>query len=132
MPTDFVRLVETNILPGYSFYFHDDEAMDRFLAQPFPEFPLWLNASSCLRPGAAKADIWRYLMIWEHGGVYVDIDELFSPLFNSTTILPDDDSFFPKHPRGYPCQFFFAACQFHPAVKYAIEAALEFVAKSTA
>lgn len=33
-----------------------------------------LNAYQSVRPGSFKADIWRLLTLWSHGGVYVDVN----------------------------------------------------------
>lgn len=66
--------VLTNILEwtfeGYSVYFHDDAAVDRLLAKYFPAFPHLQTVQECSISGAAKADIWRYLVLWEYGGIY--------------------------------------------------------------
>lgn len=57
-------------LPGYTIYFHDDAAVDRLMAKYWPEFPHLSLAAHCSISGAAKADIWRYLVLWEYGGLY--------------------------------------------------------------
>jgi mannosyltransferase OCH1-like enzyme len=57
-------------LPGYSIYFHDDAAVDRLLSKYWPHFPHLSWAQQCSISGAAKADIWRYLVLWEYGGLY--------------------------------------------------------------
>jgi mannosyltransferase OCH1-like enzyme len=57
-------------LPEYSIYFHDDAAVDRLLSKYFPGFPHLQNVNQCSISGAGKADIWRYLVLWEYGGVY--------------------------------------------------------------
>ncbi len=66
--------VKANILkwrlPGYSIYFHDDAAVNRLLEKYFPAFPHLQMIKECSISGAAKADIWRYLVLWEYGGVY--------------------------------------------------------------
>ena len=41
-----------------------------------------------------KADVWRYLIVWENGGIYADLDVKPEYKFNSSTIHDDDDSFF--------------------------------------
>ena len=66
--------VRENILQwkfeGYSIYFHDDAAVDRLLDKYFPAFPHLQIVKDCSISGAAKADIWRYLVLWEYGGIY--------------------------------------------------------------
>lgn len=36
------------------------------------------EAFGALRPGAFKADLWRYMALWDHGGVYLDMDLRFA------------------------------------------------------
>lgn len=49
----------------------DDAAVDAFVAQEFPEImPYW---KSVLKP-VQRADVFRYLALYVHGGVYADID----------------------------------------------------------
>jgi hypothetical protein len=66
--------IKDNILkwkfPEYSIYFHDEAAVDRLLSKYFPGFPHLQNVKQCSISGAAKADIWRYLVLWEYGGIY--------------------------------------------------------------
>mmetsp|Transcript_4382 Transcript_4382/g.14865 ORF Transcript_4382/g.14865 Transcript_4382/m.14865 type:complete len:143 (-) Transcript_4382:1590-2018(-) len=39
------------------------------------------EAFNNLRPGAYKVDLWRYLLLWAQGGVYLDCDlELQTPI----------------------------------------------------
>ena len=56
---------------GYSIYVHDDAAVNRFIYQrQWTEFPELKEVMGCVTAGAAKADIWRYVMVWEYGGIY--------------------------------------------------------------
>jgi mannosyltransferase OCH1-like enzyme len=70
--TEMVRanLKYWEALPGYTIYFHDDAAVDRLLSKYWPHFPHLSLAQHCSISGAAKADIWRYLVLWEYGGLY--------------------------------------------------------------
>ena len=74
--------------PGYGFYFHDEVAMDRLLAKYWPEFPhlQWIQ-QHCMISGAAKADLWRLLVLWEYGGIYTDIDNAPGPGFQNGTAI---------------------------------------------
>ena len=59
--------------PEHSFYFHDDEAvMELLLNKHWPMFPQMRNIVLCLRDagGAALADLWRYVAVYEYGGIY--------------------------------------------------------------
>lgn len=66
--------------PSYAYKFFDDEACIRFLLSNFG-----MRATLAfvkLRPGAFKADLFRYAYLYVHGGVYIDIDCV--PVFGCT------------------------------------------------
>jgi Glycosyltransferase sugar-binding region containing DXD motif len=79
--------------PGYGFYVHDEDAMDRLLAKYWPEFPhlQWIQ-QHCMITGAAKADLWRLLVLWEYGGIYTDIDNAPGPGFQNGTAIQGEQS----------------------------------------
>ena len=82
--------------PGYGFHVHDEEAMDRLLTKYWPEFPhlQWIQ-QHCMISGAAKADLWRLLVLWEYGGIYTDIDNAPGKDFQNGTAIQgtsQDDS----------------------------------------
>lgn len=64
----------------HSFFFHDDVSMHYLLFEKhWPEFPQLQKILRCLKHvkvGAALADIWRLLVIYEYGGIYTDIDNI--------------------------------------------------------
>jgi mannosyltransferase OCH1-like enzyme len=109
--------VDTWRLPGHSLFLHDDDAMDELLYRDWPEFPQLKYVLKCLiHGGAAKADIWRVLVLWEYGGIYADVDSRPNA-FNATTITADDDAFFVienEITTGMPSQWFMAASPRHP------------------
>lgn len=108
----------------HSFYFHDEAAVDRLLQQHWPEFPQLQHMQHCLISGAAKADLWRYLVLWRYGGIYTDMDNAPNNDFflrdengnptNHTIINGDDDSFFVVERIGVLSQYFMAASPKHP------------------
>ena len=57
-------------LENHSFYFHDEDAMDRLLNEEWPEFPQLKMIQNCMISGAAKSDLWRYLLLYRYGGIY--------------------------------------------------------------
>lgn len=69
---------------------------------------------------AAKADLWRYLALWEYGGIYTDLDNLPGERFNETTIAPDTDAFFLQEQGGWLSQYFFAVAPKHPIMFLAV------------
>ena len=119
VPPNVVKHIDRWRFEAYSLYFHDDDAMDRYLNQDFPIFPRLHNALGCISQSAAKADIWRYLIIWEFGGVYTDLDNAPAK-FNASTIQPNDDAWFPLEALGIGAQYFFAASKSHPLMYYSL------------
>lgn len=65
--------------PDYSMVLYDDDEMDEFIKTNFNEFIY--SCYSQLNVGAAKADFWRYCVLYINGGVYLDIDsDIIRPL----------------------------------------------------
>lgn len=70
MTPKFIDNIDQWRFDDYALYFHDDVAVDRLLAKYWPEFPHLQLYQKCSVSGAAKADIWRLLVLWEYGGIY--------------------------------------------------------------
>jgi len=62
--------------PTFEFRFCTDEDCEKFIKENFS--PEIYDCYSRLQIGAAKADLWRILVLFAHGGVYMDIDAAFS------------------------------------------------------
>jgi mannosyltransferase OCH1-like enzyme len=61
----------TMLNPEYEYGLFDDDDLAEFVRSEFPDFlPGWQK----LKHGAAKADLWRYLVMFRYGGVYADLD----------------------------------------------------------
>lgn len=75
--------------PDWSHRFYDDADIRRFIAATYgPPFTDWYDAIDP-KYGAARADLFRYLLVYKEGGVYLDIKSRPSrPL--SEVIRPDD------------------------------------------
>ena len=99
---------------NHTVVYHDDAAVHRLLRKYWPEFPHLQMTMHCLKSGAAFADLWRYLVLWEYGGIYSDVDTGPSSLFNASTISPNDDSWFTVESLGIISQYFMAASPRHP------------------
>jgi mannosyltransferase OCH1-like enzyme len=56
---------------GFKYYLFDDVDCRNFIERNFN--PDVLNAYDSLIPGAYKADLWRYCVLYIHGGIYLDI-----------------------------------------------------------
>ena len=57
--------------PEFTHYLYDDKMCRDFIQEHFDEDVLW--AFDKLKPGAYKADLWRYCVLYIHGGIYLDI-----------------------------------------------------------
>jgi hypothetical protein len=66
--------------PGYQlFYFSDDDCMN-YIRDYYGED--YVNRFNCLVPGAYKADYWRYLILYKHGGCYSDFTQMMLTTFD--------------------------------------------------
>jgi hypothetical protein len=73
--------------PGYAHKIYNDDECRAFLRRHHPSY---VQTWDGLKEGAHKADLFRYAILYQHGGVYMDIKmELLQPL---DTIV-DHDSF---------------------------------------
>lgn len=57
--------------PAFKHYLFDDEDCRSFIKNNFDNNVL--NAFDSLIPGAYKADLWRYCVLYKLGGIYIDI-----------------------------------------------------------
>jgi hypothetical protein len=73
----------------YSFRFFDDNEMNEYMESFYAAHPI-LTVFHDIRVPAAKADIWRYCVLFREGGIYCDIDSALSVPFRD--ILKDDPS----------------------------------------
>ena len=126
----------------WNYYLFDDTDllayMHSFAKTYSTEFPLLVEiVQSCLEPspnaGTLLADLWRYCILWEHGGIYADMDAIPNPPLQDFIVLPQDNGHYP-----YPqvdalfvveqyhllSQYFLAAAPRHPLLWYTIHYAL--------
>lgn len=64
--------------PSFKHYLYDDNDCYDFIKYNFS--PIVLNTFNSLVPGAYKADLWRYCILYKFGGIYLDIK--YSPVQN--------------------------------------------------
>jgi mannosyltransferase OCH1-like enzyme len=57
--------------PAFQYHLYDDNDCREFIKNNFPE--VVLEAFDNLIPGAYKADLWRYCVLYKEGGIYMDI-----------------------------------------------------------
>ena len=73
LPDKMKETVEYNSMnnPDISFYLYDDKDCREYIKANFDN-PV-LEAYDKLKPGAYKADLWRYCILYQYGGAYLDI-----------------------------------------------------------
>ena len=57
--------------PEINFYLYDDQDCREFIKSNFDHTVI--DAFDTLKPGAYKADLWRYCILYQYGGAYIDI-----------------------------------------------------------
>lgn len=108
----------------WAYYLHDDDAMMRLFRHHSADFPgLAKVVERCLPYGTIKADLWRYLLLWVYGGVYVDIDAVPAK-WTPALLQPNDDAFFVVEQFHMLSQYFMAVTPRHPLMWYAIQHSL--------
>ncbi len=109
--------------PGYTYEFYDDARIDTFLKEEFD--PAVFTAYKKINIGAAKADFFRYAVLYKKGGVYVDIDSGINSKLDDF-IKPDDQAIITR--EGNPDLFAQWALIYspgHPFLAKTIEVVLE-------
>lgn len=75
--------------PEYDYQFYDDERIDNFIKSEYDSATYELYKR--INIGAAKADFFRYAVLYKKGGVYLDIDSLILAKLNNF-LLPGDSA----------------------------------------
>lgn len=118
--------------PGYEYRFYDDADHLPFLRSHFDKRVA--DAYGKLTEGAFRADLWRYCVLYEHGGVYTDIDSVCkTPL--DQIIGTDDEFIVPAEagtggPPHSVFNAFICSTPGHPFLARTIEYATEMIHRS--
>ena len=143
LPEELQRSVShlKSLHPGWEYRFYDDKDIAAFIQNNYPD-SIWQYFQRIdPRYGAARADLFRYLLLYKAGGVYLDIKSgVTQPLDGN---LRSDDQFilsqwdlqatsFPwgQHdelrniPGGEYQQWFIASAPGHPYLKAVIDTVL--------
>lgn len=109
--------------PAYDYQFYDDSRVEEFIKEEFnPEVFELFNK---INIGAAKADFFRYAILYKRGGIYLDIDNLILKKLDEI-ISPNDKAIISleSHKINYvQWALFFEAG--HPFLEKTIEFMLE-------
>lgn len=74
--------------PDYKYYYFNSRDCRDFIQREFPEI---LDQYDMLLPGAYKADLWRYCVLYKYGGFYMDIR--MYPYMGFDSIITKDTEF---------------------------------------
>lgn len=86
------RLCEQN--PGWKYRYYDDSDSEAYVAENFPKIlPYFRRIDPAY--GAARADLFRYLVVYREGGVYLDIKSTFRKPLDK--VIRADDKFLLSH-----------------------------------
>lgn len=120
------RMLKKN--PEYEYHFYDDDKIQNFLKEEFP--PEYLKSYNRLTIGAAKADFFRYAILYKKGGVYLDIDSgLNKPL--RKFILENDSALVTDEiPPTYYVQWGLVYEAGHPFLQKTLENILDTIQKN--
>jgi mannosyltransferase OCH1-like enzyme len=80
------RMIELN--PEFEYILMDDKQCRDFIKENFDYKTL--NAYDSLVPGAYKADLWRYCVLYKYGGIYLDIKLRPADDYKLTKLLDDE------------------------------------------
>ena len=112
--------------PGYAYAFYDDNKCLAFVKEHFDARVV--RAYQALRPGAARADLWRYCVLYVHGGVYIDADcrclhplDQWLPMDTDLVVVADHET----HPWLDLFQAFLACTPGHPLMRRAVDAVVD-------
>jgi hypothetical protein len=84
--------------PEFEHHLYDDADCRAFIAENYD--PYILEAYDRLVPGAYKADLWRYCVLYKTGGIYLDIKFRCEPGFSLLEFTKDNESFILDRPFG--------------------------------
>lgn len=135
--------------PGFSQVLFTDADMNRFMYRHFANEPVWngavYRAFDAINPlyGTARADLFRYALIYKKGGVYMDAKSMAGNI--SSILRHDDDMVVARWPyssivrlwsslhlkrfQGEFQQWWLAASPRHPALKEVIDVTLKRVSE---
>lgn len=114
--------------PEYTYIYFNDSAARKYIIDNYPQRVL--DAYDKLIPGAYKADLFRYCVLYKMGGVYIDMGMVAKcPLRD--VIRPSDEFVSPEDAGyGYVYNAFICSVPGHPILKNAIDISVYNIEKS--
>ncbi|ATN05669.1 glycosyl transferase [Chryseobacterium indologenes] len=105
--------------PEYHYFFYDDSDIERFLSEEFP--PEYINCYQRLTIGAAKADFFRYAILYKKGGVYLDVDSAITKPLRELIYEEDEAVISVERYENLYVQWALIFSQNHPFLKKTLE-----------
>lgn len=99
-------------LKSWKYVFMTDKDNELFVSEHFPQLKMWFES---LKFPIQRADVIRYLWLYIHGGLYIDMD--IELVVSPEELLRDGDLFLLKAPRnfaGHYTNFFMASSKRNP------------------
>jgi len=115
-------MINRNMNFEYDYNFYDDNDIIKYIEKNYPQY---LKAYNMLIPKAYKADLFRYLVLYKEGGVYMDCKS--STIFPLREFINSDIgfvSFKDRFDSGIQISFI-ASVPRHPILKKCIEMSID-------
>ena len=122
--------------PDWIYHFYDDAAVEQFILNEYGEPILALYQRINPKIGPARADLFRYLLMYKKGGVYLDIKSTITQPLNATLLpedqfilshwsqMPNREKELSRFPLGEYIQWAIVCAPGHPFLKAVIDAVL--------
>jgi mannosyltransferase OCH1-like enzyme len=101
------------------YHFMDDHDIEQFMRSHFDDPPYLTFVNFPL--GVMRADMWRYCVLYVHGGIYADIDSKLLKPVTDWNINPSDQIIISLENDLHFCQWTIASVPRHPILKRVIE-----------
>lgn len=108
-----------NLNPTYKMELFDDDDMDRWIKTNCDKQTR--QAYDKLYVGAAKADLWRYLILYQNGGIYLDMDSIIHKSLDELIQIDDSAIISREGNKGYFMQWMLIFEKRHPILKSTID-----------
>lgn len=109
----------TSLNPEYEHTIFTEQQRDDFVYANFDKSVI--SAYKQLNNVVAKVDLWRYLIIYKHGGVYLDMDASIEKPIKSFIMSSDQAVISAETNENLFLQWALFYCKEHPVIKKTIE-----------
>lgn len=75
----------------HSIMYHDQRSIDAYMSRARKDFPAAAATYKCALDPLAKMDLAKLMILWDHGGIAVDIGHVMGPAFQNGKLIQDRD-----------------------------------------